>query len=100
MALVSEHRNRTLFILTLVRVLALPINVVAALLGMDVDGIPLAQHPGWVPRDLCGPTVVTCVLALDILLRWGERGNWPSAGRVVRAPPGRAQTPQLPVSGR
>src|SRR5436305_4621809 len=44
-ALVSEQTNRTLFLLTLVTVLALPINLVAGLFGMNVGGIPLAQHP-------------------------------------------------------
>src|SRR5256714_13642522 len=44
-ALVSEQTNRTLFVLTLVTVLALPINLVAGLFGMNVGGIPLAQHP-------------------------------------------------------
>jgi zinc transporter len=44
-ALVSEQTNRTLFLLTMVTVLALPINLVAGLFGMNVGGIPLAQHP-------------------------------------------------------
>ena len=44
-ALVSEQTNRTLFLLTMVTVLALPINVVAGLFGMNVGGIPLNQHP-------------------------------------------------------
>src|SRR5881296_370021 len=44
-ALVNEQTNRTLFVLTLVTVLALPINLVAGLFGMNVGGIPLAQHP-------------------------------------------------------
>jgi zinc transporter len=43
-ALVSEQTNRTLFLLTVVTVLALPINLVAGLFGMNVGGIPLAQH--------------------------------------------------------
>jgi zinc transporter len=43
-ALVSEQTNRTLFLLTMVTVLALPINLVASLFGMNVGGIPLAQH--------------------------------------------------------
>ena len=43
-ALVSEQTNRTLFLLTMVTVLALPINLVAGLFGMNVGGIPLAQH--------------------------------------------------------
>jgi len=44
-ALVSEQTNRTLFLLTMVTVLALPINLVASLFGMNVGGIPLSQHP-------------------------------------------------------
>jgi len=31
-------------VLTVVTVLALPINIVAGLLGMNVGGVPLAQH--------------------------------------------------------
>jgi len=44
-ALVNEQTGRTLFVLTVVTVLALPINLVAGLFGMNVGGIPLAQHP-------------------------------------------------------
>ncbi len=43
-ALVNEQTSRTLFVLTIVTVLALPINLVAGLFGMNVGGIPLAQH--------------------------------------------------------
>ena len=43
-ALLNEQTNRTLFVLTLVTVLALPINLVAGLFGMNVGGIPFAQH--------------------------------------------------------
>jgi len=42
---VGEQTNRSLFTLTVVTVLALPINIVAGLLGMNVGGIPLAQDP-------------------------------------------------------
>jgi zinc transporter len=42
-ALVSEQTSRTLFTLTVVTVLALPINLVAGLFGMNVGGIPLAE---------------------------------------------------------
>ena len=44
-AQISEQTNRSLFTLTIVTVLALPINIVAGLLGMNVGGIPLAQEP-------------------------------------------------------
>jgi zinc transporter len=43
-ALVNEQTNRTLFVLTVVTVLALPINLVAGLFGMNVGGLPLADH--------------------------------------------------------
>ena len=42
---VAEANNRSLFVLTIVTVLALPINIIAGLLGMNVGGIPLAEHP-------------------------------------------------------
>ncbi len=56
-ALVGEQTNRTLFILTVVTVLALPINLVAGLFGMNVGGIPLAGHQH-------GFLVVVALLAL------------------------------------
>ena len=44
--------------------LALPINIVAGLLGMNVGGIPLAQHPhGFV-------TVVMIVLLFTGVAAW------------------------------
>ncbi|MDZ7923454.1 MAG: CorA family divalent cation transporter [Marinagarivorans sp.] len=55
-ALVNEQTNRTLHVLTLVTVLALPINLVAGLLGMNVGGLPLANS-GF------GFTLVVLVLA-------------------------------------
>jgi len=42
-ALVNEANNRSLYVLTIVTVLALPINIIAGLLGMNVGGIPLAD---------------------------------------------------------
>ena len=44
-AKVGEQTNRSLFTLTVVTVLALPINIIAGLLGMNVGGIPLADNP-------------------------------------------------------
>ncbi len=41
----SEQSNRTLFTLTVVTVLALPINITAGFFGMNVGGIPLADTP-------------------------------------------------------
>jgi zinc transporter len=42
---VAEANNRSLFVLTIVTVLALPINIITGLLGMNVGGIPWAEHP-------------------------------------------------------
>jgi zinc transporter len=49
-ATVNERTSRSLFVLTVVTVLALPINILAGLFGMNVGGIPLAQndHGFWV----------------------------------------------------
>jgi zinc transporter len=62
-ALVSEQTNRTLFLLTMVTVLALPINLVAGLFGMNVGGIPLNQHPFGFFLVLCPLLVLTAFLA-------------------------------------
>lgn len=43
-ARVAEENNRSLFLLTMVTVLALPINLMAGLFGMNVGGVPLAGH--------------------------------------------------------
>ncbi|WP_293776029.1 transporter, partial [uncultured Oxalicibacterium sp.] len=42
---VNEKNSRSLFVLTIVTVLALPINIIAGLLGMNVGGVPLAEDP-------------------------------------------------------
>ena len=44
-AQVGEQTNRSLVTLTVVTVLALPINISAGLFGMNVGGIPLADNP-------------------------------------------------------
>lgn len=44
-AQVGEQTNRSLFTLTMVTVLALPINITAGFFGMNVGGIPLGDAP-------------------------------------------------------
>jgi zinc transporter len=44
-AQVNESNNQSLYVLTIVTVLALPINIIAGLLGMNVGGVPMAQDP-------------------------------------------------------
>jgi zinc transporter len=41
---VSEQTNRSLFMLTMVTVLALPINITTGFFGMNVGGIPFAEN--------------------------------------------------------
>jgi zinc transporter len=41
----TEQTNRSLFMLTIATVLALPINITAGFFGMNVGGIPLATDP-------------------------------------------------------
>lgn len=63
-ARVNEQNNRSLFVLTIVTVLALPINIIAGLLGMNVGGIPLAQHAHgfWI--------VVAIIVTFTIVAAW------------------------------
>jgi zinc transporter len=63
-ALVGEQTNRSVFTLTVVTVLALPINIVAGLFGMNVGGIPLAQNAEgfWV--------VVALIATFTLLAGW------------------------------
>lgn len=42
-ARINEENSRSLFVLTIVTVLALPINIIAGLFGMNVGGIPLSD---------------------------------------------------------
>ena len=63
-AAVNEGTSRSLFVLTVVTVLALPINILAGLFGMNVGGVPLAQneHGFWV--------VVAIVLSFTVIAGW------------------------------
>jgi zinc transporter len=44
-AMINERNSRSLYTLTVFTVVALPINLIAGLFGMNVAGIPLAEHP-------------------------------------------------------
>lgn len=60
----TEQTNRSVFLLTMVTVLALPINMIAGLLGMNVGGIPLAQDPGgfWI--------IVAIIATFTVVAGW------------------------------
>jgi zinc transporter len=66
-ARVNEDNNRSLFLLTIVTVMALPINLIAGLLGMNVGGVPLAQHPHGFWLVLGFTATVTATLAWRLL---------------------------------
>ena len=85
-ALIDEQNNRSLFVLTIVTVLALPLNIIAGLFGMNVGGIPRAQDPGgfWALRmEPQGPR--QCVTILR------------SSNRIIES--AFVQSPTLPASG-
>ena len=63
-ASVNEDNNRSLFVLTIVTVLALPINILAGLFGMNVGGVPWSgnDHGFWI--------VVSIVIAFTAIAGW------------------------------
>ncbi|HWT72048.1 MAG TPA: transporter [Oxalicibacterium sp.] len=71
-ARVNEENNRSLYVLTVVTVLALPINIIAGLLGMNVGGVPLAQdgHGFWVVVAIVATFTIA---AVGMLLRRHKR---------------------------
>jgi zinc transporter len=64
----SERTNRSVFILTAVTVIALPINLTAALFGMNVGGVPYEHdHEGfWI---IMGLLLLATALATWLVLR-------------------------------
>jgi zinc transporter len=71
-ALINEQTSRTLFVLTIVTVLALPINLIAGLFGMNVGGIPLAEHRHGFFMVVGLVSVMTAVLAYIGFSRRGD----------------------------
>jgi zinc transporter len=63
-ARVGEQTSRSVFMLTMVTVLALPINIVAGLMGMNVGGVPMADKPyGF-------GAIVAIVITFTLLAGW------------------------------
>jgi zinc transporter len=71
-ALVNEQTNRTLFVLTVVTVLALPMMIIPGLLGMNIGGIPLKDNEAgfWLVVAL-----TMSIVALGAWLVFGRRGD-------------------------
>jgi zinc transporter len=66
-ALLNEQTNRTLFVLTVVTVVALPMTIIPGLFGMNVGGVPLADHQAgfWVVS-----LIVVLLVGLAAALAW------------------------------
>lgn len=67
-AMINEKNSRSLYTLTIVTVLALPINITAGLFGMNVGGILLATHENgfWL---IVGVVTLFTVAGVWLLLR-------------------------------
>ena len=61
---VNEQNNRSLFVLTIVTVLALPINIITGLMGMNVGGIPWAQNEAgfWI--------IIAIIASITVVAAW------------------------------
>lgn len=72
-ARVAQENNRTLYVLTMVTVLALPINLVSGLFGMNVGGLPLleSRHGFWIVVGLI--VLLTGLVTLLLLNATGRR---------------------------
>ncbi|MEI8265703.1 MAG: transporter [Betaproteobacteria bacterium] len=72
---VAEENNRSLFMLTMVTVLALPINLTSGLFGMNVGGIPLGDSPSgfWWMVGLIA--AFTGLIAWRVMRRLRDRGR-------------------------
>lgn len=68
-AQLNEQTNKTLYVLTFVTVLALPINLTAGLFGMNVGGIPLNGNSSGFFEVVGVLLVVTALLVYFTLLR-------------------------------
>ncbi len=71
-ALVSEQTNRTLFTLTIVTVLALPMTIVSSFFGMNVEGIPFQHSDGF----LIVVTLTVAASAAGAVLMFRRRGRY------------------------
>lgn len=63
-AMINERSSKSLYMLTVFTVVALPINLIAGLFGMNVAGVPLASHPHgfWI--------VVGLIACISVVMLW------------------------------
>lgn len=72
-AMINERNSRSLYTLTVFTVAALPVNLIAGMFGMNVAGIPLAEHAHgfWMVVGLIA--AVTSLLLWRLTRRQGEK---------------------------
>ena len=70
---VAEENNRSLYMLTMVTVLALPINLTSGLFGMNVGGIPFGDAPAGFWWMLSGIGAVTGLIAWKVVRRLRDK---------------------------
>lgn len=68
-ALMSERANRTMYLLTLVAAIMLPLSFITGLLGINVGGIPGADVK-WAFALVCGILVLIGVVQIWLFRRW------------------------------
>jgi zinc transporter len=71
-ALLNEQTGRTLFILTVVTVVALPLTIIPGLFGMNVGGVPFSSnaHGFWTVL-----AIVVSVVGLGALVAWAQHNR-------------------------
>ena len=96
-ASVQEANSRSLFVLTVVTVLALPINILAGLFGMNVGGVPLADngHGFWIIVAVVAAFHGGCGLA-GPARHARSVGGTSAAGVIAQDMPGRQAPLQSP----
>lgn len=72
---VAEENNRSLYMLTMVTVLALPINLTSGLFGMNVGGIPFGETPAGFWWMVVLIAAFTGLIAWRVMRRLRDRGR-------------------------
>lgn len=69
LAMLSEKTNRTMYLLTLVAAVMLPLSFLTGLLGINVKGIPGAETD-WAFLAVCGLLIVIAVGQIVLFRKW------------------------------
>ena len=70
-ALITEQTSRTLFVLTIVTVLALPMTIIPGLFGMNVGGVPFRDSGSgfWLALLVAGVTAAAGWFLVRVIRR-------------------------------